>query len=225
MDNNLQKIFEKFNIKPKNIAIYYEAFTHSTYAYDHKLHYDYNRLEFLGDAVISLVTSEFLYNKHSHLNEGSMSKNRIIMVQSKTEVKASKELNLNKIVKLGGAIKSTTKIADSILEDVFEAFIGAVYLDQGINKVNEILSKTIIRYFSMHSLNDNRDFKSLLQEYMQKYSKHDIHYKLIQNINGNFIVNVIINNIKYGTGKGNKIKDAEMQAAKNAYCKFAKGEE
>jgi ribonuclease-3 len=119
-----------------------------------------------------------------------MSKTRIIIVQSKTLAKAAQELNFFDIIKIGDSIKFASGISDAILEDAFEAFIGAVYLDQGDKKVYEILKRTIIHFYEIHSLNENRDFKSMLQELMMKYSKHAIHYKLIKNNDNDYQVEV-----------------------------------
>jgi ribonuclease-3 len=180
--NRFEKLFQKFGIKPRNISLYEEAFIHTSYAYEHRLAYSYEKLEFLGDAVISLVVGEHLYRSHLDMaTPGELSKARIIMVQSKTLIKAAKELGLDKLTLLGGAVQKSKNISEKIYEDVFEAFIGAVYLDQGINVVRTVLKRTIIHYYEIHSLNAFQDFKSLLQEYMQKFSKYDITYKTVIN--------------------------------------------
>ncbi|MDR3330294.1 MAG: ribonuclease III [Mycoplasmataceae bacterium] len=219
----MNSLLKQFNIKPKNYAIYEEAFTHSSYAHDTRQTIDYEKLEFLGDAVIELLVSEHLYKKYKDMDEGALSKARIVIVQSKTLVKAAKVLNLERMIKIGDSLRGLNQISDNILEDVFEAFIGAVYLDQGLIKCQTILKQTIIHLYEIHSLNENLDYKSMLQEYAQKFPKHSITYKLVHNVNGDYWSEVYVNSKKSGIGHGSKIKDAEMQAAKDAYKKLVKG--
>jgi ribonuclease-3 len=184
--DSINNLLKHFNIKPKSYAIYDEAFTHSSYAHDTKQKADYEKLEFLGDAVIELLVSEHLYKKYKDMDEGALSKARIVIVQSKTLVKAAKKFEFEKLIKIGDSLRGLKQISDNILEDVFEAFIGAVYLDQGLIKCNTILKQTIIHLYEIHSLNENLDYKSMLQEYMQNFDKHNIAYKLIHNENGNY---------------------------------------
>jgi ribonuclease-3 len=219
----LQNIFTKFNIVPKNFSIYQEALTHPSFDNDKKLGHNYQRLEFLGDAVISKIVAEHLYKKDPKLNEEVMTKDRILIVQGKTQVKAAKELgfDIKGVIDIGGSVRDQI-VTDKMLEDVFEAFIGAVFLDQGERKVYEILKRTLIHYYEIHWLNALQDFKSKLQELMQKYSKQSIKYKVTSHQNNEYIVEVWCNNIKYGIGKGDRVKDAEMQAAKDAYTKCIK---
>jgi ribonuclease-3 len=159
MDNQyLEKLFEKFQIKPNNYSIYLEAFTHSSYKNDNHLDYSYERLEFLGDAIIQKIVTEHLYKKHLEMNEGDMSKARNIIVQSGTLVRAAKELLFENIILVGNSLsKNDNKITDNILEDSFEAFIGAVFLDQNEKKCYQILKRTIIHYFEINALNEFKD--------------------------------------------------------------------
>jgi ribonuclease-3 len=220
---NLQPIFDLFKIKPKSLAIYEQAFTHPSYSYDHHDNNNYERLEFLGDVVISKIVSEHLYTKHPDMDEGMMSKARTIIVQSKTQVTAAKQLNFLDYILIGGSVKYAQGISDSILEDVYEAFIGAVYLDQGERKCFEILKRTIIHYYEIHSLNEMRDFKSMLQEILQRRGKVRIRYHATKINNGQqYRVEVLSNNVRCGSGIANKIKDAEMLAAKDAYYHLSK---
>jgi ribonuclease-3 len=147
----LQNIFTKFNIVPKNFSIYQEALTHPSFDNDKKLGHNYQRLEFLGDAVISKIVAEHLYKKDPKLDEEVMTKDRILIVQGKTQVKAAKELgfDIKDVIDIGGSVRDQI-VTDKMLEDVFEAFIGAVYLDQGERKVYEILKRTLIHYYEIH---------------------------------------------------------------------------
>jgi ribonuclease-3 len=147
---NILNLLNKFKIVPKNLHIYEQAFTHSSYLVNRQKVNDYERLEFLGDAIINKIVAEHLYKKHPELDENGMSKARNVIVQSKTEVKAAKELNLISSIKIGQSIKSGVGITDKILEDVFEALIGAIYLDQGEAQAYSVIKRTIIHYYEIH---------------------------------------------------------------------------
>jgi ribonuclease-3 len=181
----IQQLLLEFKIVPKDFNLYLQAFTHSSYAHDHHTNLDYEKLEFLGDAVIELVISDHLLRKHPDLNEGDLSKQRIVMVQSKTLVKAAKILKLPELIRFGDSIKDLNDISDNIIEDVFESFIGAIYLDQGLSKCYTVLKRTIIHLYEIHSLNEMSDFKSMLQEQIQKTGKHHIVYKTTKSVLGN----------------------------------------
>jgi ribonuclease-3 len=175
----LKQLLDFFKIRPKSYELYEQAFTHSSYVQNNKSANHYEKLEFLGDAVIELIVSEHLMKKYPYMDEGTLSKQRIIMVQSKTLIKASNALKLPELIRLGASIKDKKNFSENIKEDVFEAFIGALYLDQGLQMCRNVLKRTVIHLYEIHSLNEMNDFKSLLQEYMQKFNKHDIYYKTI----------------------------------------------
>jgi ribonuclease-3 len=181
----IQQLLKQFNIQPKNYAIYHQAFTHSSFAQGRKSISNYEKLEFLGDAVIELIVSEHLLKKHPEMNEGQLTKQRIVMIQSRTLVKAARMLKLSELIKLGGAIKDKKNISENIIEDVFESFIGAVYLDQGLAKCYTILKRTVIHLYEIHSLNEMSDFKSMLQELVQSTGKHLITYRTVKAELGN----------------------------------------
>jgi ribonuclease-3 len=181
----IQQLLKQFDITPKNFALYQQAFTHASCTHNHKIQSNYEKLEFLGDAVIELIVSEHLLKKYLDMNEGDLSKQRIMMVQSKTLAKASKILRLPELIKFGDSIRDKNNISENIIEDVFESFIGAVYLDQGLKKCQTILKRTIIHLYEIHSLNDMADFKTMLQEQIQKTGKHHIFYKTTNKELGN----------------------------------------
>ena len=224
MENNkaLVDLFKKLRITPKSYFLYIEALTHSSYHNDHHLSYDYERLEFLGDQVISFVVCEYLFNQNPKLNVGQMSKDKILIVQAKSEVIAAKKLNLNMCIKIGKSIiNSKNNFNEKILEDVYEALMGAIYLDLGYNTAKRVITNTLISNYKFHKLSNVFDYKTKLQEMMMKYNKHDIKYNLVNNKPNHYKVELWCNNIKYGTGSGTKIKEAEQNAAKAACKKFA----
>jgi ribonuclease-3 len=221
--NKIIELLNQFKIVPKNLAIYEQAFTHSSLSNLKQPIANYERLEFLGDSIISKIVAEHLYKKHPELDENGMSKARNIIVQSKTEIIAAKELNLIKYIKIGESIKHGNGISDKILEDVYEALIGAIYLDQGEEKAYRVIKRTIIHYYEIHSLNALSDFKTMLQEKTQTLFRIRPRYKRIYNKLPNKVcVEVWCNNKPIGFGSAENLKDAEFAAAKNAYQSLIK---
>ncbi len=223
MKNNreLIELFKKLKITPKSYFLYIESLTHASYHNDNHLTYDYERLEFLGDQIISLVVCDYLYNINPKLSVGQMSKDKILIVQAKSEVLVAKELKLNKYIRIGkSVVNSKNGFNEKILEDVYEALMGAIYLDLGFNTAKRVITNTLIRCYKNHKLFNFFDYKTKFQELMMKYNKHEIQYQIINNTPNNYEVELWCNNIKYGKGSGNKIKEAEQNAAKSAYKKF-----
>ena len=224
MENNkaLVNLFNKLKITPKSYFLYIEALTHASYHNDKHLSYDYERLEFLGDQVISFVVCEYLFNQNPKLDVGQMSKDKILIVQAKSEVITAKNLNLNLYIKIGKSIaNSKNNFNEKILEDVYEALMGAIYLDLGYNTAKRVITNTLISNYKTHKLNNVFDYKTKLQEMMMKYNKHEIQYHVVNNKPNHYKVELWCNNIKYGIGSGTKIKEAEQNAAKAACKKFA----
>ena len=128
------KVLEKFNITPNRKSLYEKAFTHTSYANEHKT-VSYERLEYLGDAVMELVISEYLY-KNTEYQEGEMTKLRSYYVCANAHYEYSKQLGLNEFVLLGNGEEETGgRDRKAIIADIYEAFIGAIFLDQGFDYV------------------------------------------------------------------------------------------
>ncbi len=216
----IKNLFKKINISPKKYSLYYEALTHSSYSNENHLNYNYERLEFLGDAIISYYVTNYLFNIKPELKVGEMSKKKIIMVQSKSEIFAAKKLNLQEYVYLGKSLFNDTKNLDRIYEDIYEALVGAIYLDQGISKATNFIKNTLIKYYENLNFANQYDYKSKFQELMKEYSKNNIEYKLIRNSKDEYKVELWHSNIKYGSGTGKRIKEAEQNAAKEALKHF-----
>lgn len=218
-------LLKKLNLKTKNIKLYAEALTHNSYNNEKKVGYTYQRLEFLGDAVISKLISVFLY--YQNQNEHEMTENRKKLVNTDIFRKASDELNLISYCFFGKGIDHN-KDTKKVKTDIFEALSGAIFLDQGEIVLWEFLKKTIIKYYK----NDNEifnsvDYKSKIQEFLQsniasnkKNKKNKIYYDNYKKEDKEFYVKFIFNDIVYGIGKGTTIKEAEKNAAKQAYEKF-----
>ena len=220
----MDKLFKKVNIKPKNIELYETAFSHSSYANEHKKKSNYERLEFLGDAVVDLVIADYLYSNYSE-DEGEMTKVKASYVCENALYEYSTSLGLNRYLKVGhGEEKEGGKYKKAIVADIFEAFMGAIYLDLGYATARNVILKIIVPYIEDPSTQFFSDYKSTLQEYVQTEQKN-LHYVLIKEDgpahNKTFTVEVKIDDITYGVGKKGSKKEAEQEAAKNALDKIA----
>ncbi len=212
------QILEKFSIQPNNIHLYELAFLHESYSNENNLNECYERLEFLGDAVLDLVVSEYLYNMDSTLTEGELTRIRANYVCKKALHTYSVELGLDKYIKLGAGAELTRRELNSVVSDVFESFIGALYLDLGLETVKEFLSKTVIPHINNHDI-FFFDYKSELKLLCDQDGRIII-YDLIKEEgephNKTFTMSVLINGKNYGTGVGGSKKEAEQNAAKMA---------
>lgn len=221
----MEKLFNKLSINPNNLKLYMAAFSHSSYAHEHNVKSDYERLEFLGDAVLELVISEYLY-KNMEVKEGDMTKIRASYVCENALYEYSKDLNLSDYIKVGhGEEIDGGRFKKVILADIFESLMGAIYLDLGFNTAKEVILKIIVPYIENKNIIFFNDYKSVLQEFVQTEQK-SITYELINEEgpahNKIFTMTVKIDNIVYGKGSANSKKEAEQEAAKDALNKLAK---
>lgn len=215
------EILEKFNIVPKNIDLYEQAFMHTSYSNENKISISYERLEFLGDKVVDLIVSEYLY-RHMDLAEGDMTKLRAAYVCENALYEYALILNLGNYLKLGkGEEASGGKYRKAILADTFEALVGAIYLDQGLNVAKRFVNDTIISSM-VEKETFFKDYKSLFQEKIQIDNKK-IEYVIIEESgpahDKKFTTIVKVEDIVYGKGMGSSKKEAEQNAAKDALDK------
>ena len=220
----MEDLFKRLNIKVKDIDLYNSAFSHSSYANEHKKKIDYERLEFLGDAVIDLVISEYLYQK-SNLEEGQMTKLRASYVCEDALYHYSTDLELNKYLKVGhGEEKSGGKNKKAIVADIFEALMGAIYLDLGFDTVRRIVLDIVVPYIEDEEVVFFTDYKSSLGEAVQTDNK-SLQYEVVKESgpdhDKSFVVAVIVDGITLGKGEAKSKKEAEQQAAKDALEKLA----
>lgn len=219
------ELLNKIGIKPNDINLYETAFSHTSYSNENNVK-SYERLEFLGDAVLELLMSDYLYKSNKY-NEGEMTKIRAHYVCETANYEYSIKLGLNEYLKLGhGEEENGGKYRKAIVSDIFESFLGALYLDQGLDKTKEFFYKFIIPLIENHEVDFFDDYKSALQEFVQT-DKRSLEYKLVSETgpshNKEFTVQVIIDNILYGTGTSHSKKAAEQEAAKDALKKAQKG--
>lgn len=217
---NFDEFFKKYHIEIKNKKLMLEAFTHSSYSNEcHTKNYE--RLEFLGDSVLQLITSEYFY-LNTDLKEGAMSKERACFVCEKALATYAKTIGLDKYILVGKGQQKN--VNDTIIADVFESVLGAIYLDCGF-QVAKSYADRIILPFIKEDTHFLRDYKSLLQELVQTDRK-SLTYELVRESgpahDKEFIMEVVIDGIVYGKGVGKSKKEAEQQAAFDAYQKRAK---
>ena len=228
IENNEQRIIDflkSFDIDCHNIELYKKAFTHSSYnVYGHGEHNDYERIEFIGDAVIEFYVSTNLFNLYPNFSEGDMTRVRSYIVKSKTLASYARKLHLETYVITSMAIKpDAIASSDNILEDIFEALVGAIYLDSGVNSAFRFMDKIILEDLKHTDLSMTIDAKTRLQELMQAEYHEMVHYELVEATgpahDRSFTVKVMFNDVVLATGSGKSKKAAEEDAAYNALKK------
>lgn len=218
---SLELLEERIGYRFQNIALLKQAITHSSFTNEQKINKlkDYERLEFLGDAVLELVSSEFLFQEHASVQEGELTKMRASMVCEPSLAFCAKDLELGEFLLLGKGEENTGgRKRDSITSDAMEAVIGAIYLDGGMEQ-----AKKFIYRFILSDLEDKQlfyDSKTNLQELIQGKLKKEFHYELLEETgpehDKTFCVVVVMEDEVIGTGKGRTKKNAEQQAAYEA---------
>ncbi len=223
-----QHIYETFGIQFEDEELVRMAFTHSSYANDHRedniQHLE--RLEFLGDAVIELIVSDYLYKKYKELPEGQLTKMRAAAVRAETLAQLAIESGLPSFIRLGrGEEQSNGRERVSLLCDVFEAFVGAVYLDQGVKEARKVLEILLFPKINAGDFSHGMDYKTALQEWMQRDGVVHIEYEVVDTLGPDharqFQVEVRIQNETMGTGIGTSKKRAEQEAARVAFEQLA----
>lgn len=215
----------KYNFK--NRILLKQALTHSSWSNESKnIGVNNERLEFLGDSVLSIIISEYLYKKRRDLEEGFLSKFRAEIVCEPSLAKCAKELELGKYLLMGKGEELTGgRERDSILADAVEALIAAIYLDSDLNKTREIVLKILKNIIDgVLSGLIYRDYKTKLQEVTQKMGIGKINYEIIDEYgpdhNKTFVISVKIEENIIGTGSGRSKKEAEQSAALEALNKL-----
>ncbi|MBO3062846.1 ribonuclease III [Mammaliicoccus fleurettii] len=217
------EFMNEVDIEFGNYDIYVQAFSHSSFINDFKLDkLSHNeRLEFLGDAVLELTVSQFLYKKFPLLPEGKLTKLRASIVCEPSLVTFAMSLNMNELLLLGkGEEKTGGRERPSLIADAFESFIGALYLDKGLDTVEVFLNKVVYPHVIDDSYTANRDYKTELQEFMHRRNKGTITYNLLDESGPAhhklFTSEVLLNGNPLETGQGRTKKESEQNAAKKA---------
>lgn len=213
----------KIGYQFKNPALLNEALTHSSYANEHKSqHIKYNeRLEFLGDSVLSIVVSDYIYKNCPELPEGELTKLRASLVCEKSLYEFAKKIDLGKYLVLSkGERNNGGADRPSILSDAFEALIAAIYIDGGIAPASKHILSFVIPAIKNSKKKKINDYKTTLQEIIQKNPGEKLEYVLVKESgpdhNKHFVVEVHLNSNVIGKGGGRSKKEAEQQAAREA---------
>ena len=215
----MEELLERLKIKPKNKKLYETAFQHSSYVYENHLKADYERLEFLGDAVLDLVLADYLYN-NAHESEGDMTKKALDNYQYAID------LHLSDYIKVGhGEEESGGRFKKVIMADIFEALMGAIYIDQGYAKARQVILHIVVPYIKNPDVTFFEDYKSALQEAVQTDQK-SVSYELVKEEgpahNRTFTTEVKVDDVSYGVGVAGSKKESEQEAARIALSKLAK---
>ena len=227
MSENLHDLEKKIGYQFQDFSLLRRAMMHSSYTNEkHLPKYQCNeRLEFLGDAVLEVVSSEFLFLENPKVSEGELTKTRASMVCEPSLAFCAREINLGSYLLLGKGEEATGgRLRGSITSDAMEALIGAIYLDGGFANAKEFIHK-----FVLSDLENKKlffDSKTILQEIVQSDINREISYQLVKeegpDHNKVFIVEVHIGTESYGTGQGRTKKAAEQQAAYQAILRLKK---
>ena len=226
MKKNIEDLEKTLGYKFKDQKLIIEALTHKSY----KQPYDNERLEFLGDAVLDLVVGEYLFRKFRHSDEGKLSKIRASLVNETGFDKLARALNLGDYILLSNAEDNNGgREKSSLLSNAFEAIMGAIYLEAGLKKVEEIAIRLIEENHKEISLDSLfRDFKTTLQELTQARFGITPEYKVLASRGPDhkkeFEVGVYIENKEYARAVGKSKKIAQQEAAKIAVDILKKGE-
>lgn len=218
----MNSLESRLGYKFKNTELLENALIHSSYANEVRGNTHSNeRLEFLGDSVLSIIVSEHIYKRFPNMPEGELTRMRASLVCEKSLCEFSRELGIGQYLKLGkGEDKNGGRERDSILADAFEAVLAAIYLDGGMNAAKTHIMNTVLRDLKHCDDDTFKDYKTTLQEIIQRNPEESVSYILIDESgpdhNKSFTVEVHLNSNVIGTGIGKSKKQAEQMAARQA---------
>ena len=222
INGNLSELEENIGYKFKDLSLLRLALTHSSVVHERMINKTASneRIEFLGDAVLELVSSEFLYNMYPDHPEGQMTKMRASLVCEPSLANDAKEIKLADFIDLGfGENKSGGRLRDSIVSDAFEAVIGAIYCDGGFEEAKKFILRFVLNDVEKKAI--FHDSKSLLQEFVQNKMKKSVQYEILSETGPDhdkqFVARVLIDGTPMRTGHGKSKKAAEQEAAYQTY--------
>lgn len=224
-ESSVEKLAIQLNFVPVFPALFEEALTHSSYSNEHKIPNN-ERLEFLGDSVLSLITASFLFKTFPNYDEGNLAKLKSIIVSAQIWASFTKKLELDSFIKLGaGELRNNGQTKQNILADLFEAFVGAYFLNFGLEKTTDFIEPLIKenmvevnRQFTLvNAKNDLQEFsqsRGLFPEYRTIKEEGPAHQRW-------FTVEVLIEKRRVGKGEGHSLKEAQNNAALEAIAKLS----
>lgn len=218
---SIQQLQDTIHYQFKNPLFLEIALTHSSYANEVKHQTKYNeRQEFLGDAVLSIIVSDYLFNNYT-VPEGELTKLRAAIVCEKSLDVMADKIHLGEYLRLGRGEEMTGgRTRPSIIADAFEALIAAIYLDTGIESARAFVLPFVTEMLEHEDRLSFQDYKTTLQEIIQQNPEEKLVYKLVEekgpDHNKRFVVDVMLNSNVIGRGEGRSKKNAEQMAAKEA---------
>jgi ribonuclease-3 len=221
---DFHELLTSLNIAYKDDSLYEAAFTHASYRNENikTCKADYDRLEFIGDGVLDLIIADFLYHRFPKMDSGELSKTRALLVRGATETSFARKMHFENYIRVSKGEEKSGNISDKILEDVFESFIGAYYLDnsEDFQKTKKLVRSFFAELIENYQSMEEFDYKSHLQEIVQGDVKMGVDYKVIketgEGLDKRFLVEASCNGIVLGSGEGTSKKKAEQAAAKDA---------
>ncbi|MBA4547476.1 ribonuclease III [Thermoactinomyces intermedius] len=225
---DLARLEQVTGLKFHNRKLFQQAFTHTSFAHEKKatgVHPDNERLEFLGDAVLELAVSEYLFQRYPKMSEGDLTRTRARVVCEASLASFAKELGFGEHVRLGKGEEMTGgRSRPSLLADVFEAFIGALFLDSGLEQVKKFLERVVFPKVNSDWLKNMLDAKSQLQEVVQQGRLGTLEYRIVETRgpahDRHFVVEVCLDQKPIGKGTGRSKKEAEQRAASEALARW-----
>lgn len=225
---DLVRLEQVTGLKFHNRKLFQQAFTHTSYTHEKKssgIHPDNERLEFLGDAVLELAVSEYLFHRYPKMSEGELTRTRARVVCEASLASFAKELGFGEYIRLGKGEEMTGgRTRPSLLADVFEAFIGALFLDSGLEQVKQFLERVVFPKVNSEWLKSMLDAKSQLQEVVQQGRLGSLEYRIVDTQgpahDRHFVVEVCLDNEPLGQGTGRSKKEAEQRAASEALTRW-----
>ncbi len=219
----IHRLMQHIGIQFQDVTLLQSAFTHSSYRNEHRKPgaKDNERLEFLGDAVLELSVSQYLYRTYPDSLEGELTRMRAAIVCEPSLVMFARRLHFSRYLRLGkGEEMSGGRERSSLLADAFEAFVGALYLDQGHHGVERFLTEHF--YPFIPTLEDawKKDYKTMLQEVVQRLQMGELSYEILEERgpahDREFVIQVNVGQTVFGHGVGRSKKEAEQRAAESA---------
>lgn len=219
------KELENYGIRLKKLDILEKALTHPTYAYEHQLATNNQRLEFVGDAIVGFIIAEYLFLTYPEKKEGELSQIKSILVSGETFAIAAREFKLYDYLLMGkGEKQRGGQFRDSVLADALEALIATIYLECGYGKVKEFIFTLLLPILGELLENGFKDYKTILQELLQKDFKKSVDYRILEETgpdhDKSFTSGIYWEDELIAIGRGKSKKEAERQGAKLAIDYF-----
>ena len=226
MASEYMPLYRRYGILPHDETLYALAFTHSSYnGMAGTRHQDYERLEFLGDSIVGMVVSELCYRYHPDMKQGQLSVLKAQFIRTSSEADYCKKMGLNEYIRVGASFAKEASSNASLLEDVFESFIGAVYLDQGMDFCYKLVRSIFEEDVKNAKIDVSINPKSRLQECMQADKKESVTYRILsesgEGAGKSFVAGVYFEGTMIGKGSGHNKKEAETNAARDALSKMS----